>query len=145
LIYPILLSPDDNDTFLVTCPDLPEVTTFGEDEADAVLRAADAIEEIIAARMADRQDIPEPSPAMGRPCAVLPALTELKVILYRAMRQAGVRKADLARRLNVHAPQVDRLLDLNHHSRLDLIEAAFRALNKRIEVRVVGEKGSGSA
>ncbi len=42
LTYPIKLTPDDNGTFLVTCPALPEVTTFGEDEADAVLRAQGA-------------------------------------------------------------------------------------------------------
>jgi antitoxin HicB len=33
------LAPDDNGTVLVTCPALPEVTTFGEDEADALRRA----------------------------------------------------------------------------------------------------------
>lgn len=143
LAYPIEMTPDDNDTLLVTCPDLPEVTTFGEDEADAQMRAVDAIEEVIAARIAYRRDITEPSPAKGRPVAVLPALTELKVVLYRVMRESGVRKADLARRLNVHAPQIDRLLDLNHASRLDLIEAAFRALDRTIEFRVTGAKGSG--
>ena len=29
--YLIKLEPDDNDTLLVTCPALPEVTTFGDD------------------------------------------------------------------------------------------------------------------
>ena len=37
--YLIKLEPDDNDTLLVTCPALPEVTTFGEDEADALRHA----------------------------------------------------------------------------------------------------------
>jgi antitoxin HicB len=54
LTYPIKLEPDDNGTLLVTCPALPEVTTFGEDEADAIEHARDAIEEAIAARMADK-------------------------------------------------------------------------------------------
>ena len=78
--------------------------------------------------------LPLPSPAAGRPCAVLPALTAAKVLLYRAMREAGVRKADLARRLGWHGPQIDRLLDLNHASRLDQIEAALAALGKRLTV-----------
>ena len=60
LTYPIKLEPDDNDTLLVTCPALPEVTTFGEDEADAIEHARDAIEEAIAARMADGREVPEP-------------------------------------------------------------------------------------
>jgi len=33
LTYPIKLEADDNETLLVICPTLPEVTTFGEDEA----------------------------------------------------------------------------------------------------------------
>jgi antitoxin HicB len=32
--YLIKLEPDDNDTLLATCPALPEVATFGNDEAD---------------------------------------------------------------------------------------------------------------
>ena len=60
LNYPIKLEPDDNGTLLVTCPALPEVTTFGEDEADAIEHARDAIEEAIAARMADGREVPEP-------------------------------------------------------------------------------------
>ena len=54
--YRIKLAPDDNGKVLVTCPGLPEVTTFGEDEADALRRAVDAIEEALAARMADGDD-----------------------------------------------------------------------------------------
>lgn len=37
----------------------------------------------------------------------------------------------MARRLNCHLPQVDRLLDLLHASRLDQFEAAFRVLGKK--------------
>ena len=44
MIYPVVLTPDDNDTLLVTCPALPEVTTFGEDKADALRHAVDALE-----------------------------------------------------------------------------------------------------
>jgi len=83
-----------------------------------------------------RDEIPLPSPPAGRPVAALPALTALKTALYQAMRESGTRKADLARRLSAHGPQVDRLLDLRHASRLDQIEAAFRALGKRIDFQV---------
>jgi antitoxin HicB len=87
--YPVLFTPDDNETILVTCPDLPEVTSFGEDEDDALRRAVDAIEEALAARIADRKAIPAPSPTQGRPVAVLPALTAVKVELYQTARASG--------------------------------------------------------
>jgi antitoxin HicB len=80
--------------------------------------------------------VPLPSAPEGRPCAVLSALATAKVLLYRAMREAGVSKAELARRLGWHGPQVDRLLDLNHASRLDQIETALAALGKRLDIRM---------
>jgi antitoxin HicB len=52
------------------------------------------------------------------------------------MRTAKVSKVDLARRLNCHMPQVDRLLDLRHASRLDQLEGAFHALGKQLSVLV---------
>ena len=45
--YRIKLEGDDNGTVLVTCPSLPEVTTFGDDEADAMRQAVGAIEEAL--------------------------------------------------------------------------------------------------
>ena len=132
LAYPVDLERDTNGTLLVTFPEFAEAVTFGDDESDALLRAVDALETVLAARIDDREEIPLPSPAVGRPSVVLPALTAAKVLLYRAMRERGVRKADLARRLGWHGPQIDRLLDLNHASRLDQIEAALAALGKRL-------------
>jgi antitoxin HicB len=136
LAYRVDLSPDSNATLLVTFPDFPEAVTFGEDETDALVRAVDALETVLAARIDDREEIPLPSPVAGRPRVVLPALTAAKVLLYRAIREAGVRKADLARRLGWHGPQVDRLLDLDHASRLDQIEAALAVLGKRLSVEL---------
>jgi antitoxin HicB len=136
LAYPVDPERDTNGTLLATFPDLTEAVTFGDDEDDALFRALDALETVLAGRIDDREDIPLPSPAAGRPCVILPALTAAKVLLYRAMREAGVRKADLARRLGWHGPQIDRLLDLNHASRLDQIEAALAVLGKRLSVEI---------
>lgn len=134
LAYPVHLRPDSNGALLVTFPDFPEAATWGEDESNALLRAVDALETVLAARIDDREEIPQPSASAGRPCVALPALTAAKVLLYQTMADAGVRKADLARRLGWHGPQVDRLLDLDHASRLDQLEAALAALGKRLTV-----------
>ena len=108
LTYSIALEDDDG-TLLATSPDFPELTTFGIHREDALARAADALEEAIAARIHDGRDIP--SPSQGRQVAVLPTLTAVKVMLYQGMREQGIGKAELARRLGWHLPQVDRILD----------------------------------
>ena len=137
LLYPVILERDTNDTILVSFPDIPEAHTYGDDEDEALARAVDALESALSLYIEDRQEIPTPSRVKrGGKYVVLPALAEAKVELYRAMRAEGVGKAELARRLNCHMPQVDRLLDIEHGSRLDQIEAAFRALGRRLDISV---------
>lgn len=131
LDYPVQLEEDDG-SILVMAPDFPELTTFGEDGDDAVMRAVDALEEAIAARMHDGRDIPDPS--TGEVRVALPTLTAVKVTLYRTMRSQGVGKAELARRLGWHMPQVDRVLDIQHHSRMDQMDAALGAVGARLRV-----------
>ncbi|HEX5865323.1 MAG TPA: hypothetical protein VF014_13885 [Casimicrobiaceae bacterium] len=50
--------------------------------------------------------------------------------MYRALRSAGLTRADLQRRLGWNRESVDRLFRLDHNSRLQQIEAAFRALGR---------------
>jgi len=133
--YKINLTPDDNDTVMATSPDFPELTTFGDDADDALLRAVDALEEAIAARISAREDLPAPS--RGKHSVALPTLTAMKVMLYISMREQNVTKAELTRQLSCHAPQVDRLLDLRHSSKVDQLESAMKAIGKTFDVRVV--------
>jgi antitoxin HicB len=133
--YAVELTPDSNGTLLVTCPDLPEVTSFGVGEADALRHALDAVETAIQGRINARQPIPEPA-ARGAYYVTLPASAVLKIALHQAMQEEGIRKADLGRLLGVHAPQIDRLLDLSHASRMGQIESALAALHRRVDVSV---------
>lgn len=136
LAYPIELTQDDNDTILVTFPDVPGAITFGEDDEDALEHAVDVLETMLLARMLDRQDIPTPSPARGRPTVRPTLLGTLKVMLYQAMRERRWRKADLARALRLDPRQVDRLLDLRHASTVKQLEEALAACGKRADVSV---------
>jgi antitoxin HicB len=135
LRYAVKLIPDDNGTLLVTVPDLPEAVTYGEDREDALARAVDAIESALMGAMAARGDIARPK-AKGEDFVALPALSAAKIELYRAMRAEKVGKAGLARRLSLALPQVDRMLDLRHHSRLDAIERALAALGRSLTIVV---------
>ncbi|MGC2523706.1 MAG: hypothetical protein WA417_13890 [Stellaceae bacterium] len=68
----------------------------------------------------------------------LSALGMAKAALYDAMRAQGVGRAELARRLRWHLPQVNRVLDLRHASRMEHVEAALAALGLRLVVDVAG-------
>ena len=134
--YPVTLTPD-GDTVLVTFADVPEALTFGADEDEALLQAVDALETALSFYVEGRKPLPVASKAKRGQRTVRPsALEAAKLGVYQAMTEQGIKKSELARRLGWHMPQVDRLFDLRHASRLDQIEAAARALGRHLEVRV---------
>jgi antitoxin HicB len=135
--YPVILEAQPEGGFVVTFPDVPEAITQGEDADEALMRAVDALESALSFYIEDRRPLPTPSAAKGRPVVRPSALECTKLGIYHEMLVQGVRKSELARRLGWHLPQVDRLLDLNHASRLDQMEAAARALGKHLEVALL--------
>ncbi len=128
---------DDEGTVLVKSPDFPELITFGDDETDALSYAIGAFSEAIAARMAHHESIPEPS--RGKPSdprVTIPSNVALKAQLYQSLLDSGIKKSELARRLNLHRQEIDRLLDVNHVTSINKIEAAFAVLGKSLKFEV---------
>lgn len=135
--YPVILDAQPEGSFVVTFPDVPEAITQGEDEEEALLYAVDALETALSFCVEARKPLPVASkPKRGQRTVRPSALDCAKLGVYQAMTEQGIKKAELARRLGWHMPQVDRLFDLRHASRLDQIEAAARVLGKHLEMRV---------
>jgi antitoxin HicB len=136
--YQALFEPAEEGGFVVTFPDFDFGITQGDTEAEAMEMAADALALTIESYMEKGKLLPTPVQGRGRKDRAirLPALQAAKVELYRLFTAAGIPKNELAARLGIHKANVDRLFDLNHHSRLDHIEAAFEALGKTITIEV---------
>ena len=135
LIYPVTLTPDSNGTYLVGFPDLPEANSVGDDKEDALNNAIDALETALSMYFDERRPVPLPSASNpGYAVVALPALETAKVLLWNEMHAQKMRKADLARRLDVHMPQIDRLFDLSHSSKIEFVEQAAKALGKSLNV-----------
>ena len=56
--YAVRLTPAAEGGYGVTCRDLPPLITQGEDCPDALAQAADAMDEVIAALMRGKHDLP---------------------------------------------------------------------------------------
>jgi len=139
ILYTLMLSTDQSGAFRARVRELPEVDAAGETADAALDRARTAVLQALMARMSAHREIPAGRAQAGDDRAViLPLQATLKLALYREMRAQGMRKIDLARRLDWHPPQIDRLLDLTHGSRLDQIEAGFRAVGRTVAFSVVG-------
>ena len=135
--YPVIIEKDSNDTFLITFPDIPEAVTFGADEDEALLQAVDALATALSFYVDDRKALPKPSKAKRGQFTVNPTALECaKLGVYQAMMEQGMKKSELARRLGWHMPQIDRLFDLKHASKIDQVEAAAHVLGKKVLIQI---------
>jgi antitoxin HicB len=132
--YAVLLEPEPEGEFTVTFPDIGYGATYGATREEALRQAEDMLEEAILGMIAHNEDVPAPSPAKGHPVVRLPALTAAKLEVYRAMRQAGLDRAQLAERLGWPLKKVNHIFDGYHVVRLEQLEAALAAFGRRLVV-----------
>jgi len=131
--YPVVLTKE-SDGYTAVMPDVHAAHTEGDTRAEALARAADALETALSFYIDKNEDLPAPSPVRGRPVVVPSAGGALKLHIYQAMRDQKVSKAELARRMKVRPYQIQRLLDLCHNSTTDQLEAALKALGVRVRI-----------
>ncbi|OPH36725.1 type II toxin-antitoxin system HicB family antitoxin [Moraxella lacunata] len=137
MYYPATLTPDNNDTFLVEFRDIPEAVGVGETVDEAYQSALDGLETAFSIYMDERHPIPAPSELQdGEHAIYLPVSVQTKLALYHEMLSQGITKAELARRLSVNQKQVDRLWDLSHSSKLEMLEKAFSVIGKRLQLAI---------
>ena len=136
--YAALFAPAEEGGFVITIPDFGWGVTQGDTEAEAREMAAALLQTLVQEHIRKGEQLPRPTKPRGRKYRFvrLSALQGAKAELHMAFLASGMRKAELARRLGIPKSTVDRLFDLDNHSRLDQIEAAFAVLGKRIALEV---------
>ncbi|MDM9996041.1 hypothetical protein [Bartonella henselae] len=70
------------------------------------------------------------------PFVEISSLVTLKIAIHNAMVEKDLRKADLVRLLKLHPIQIDRLLDLNHATKLDSLESTLITLGKEVTISI---------
>src|SRR5260370_39145429 len=133
LAYPAVFKRDGAGRLVVSFPDFPTAHTDGVDVNEAMEEAIDCLGGVIAFAMADKVEVPRPSP-LKRGQKVVPAPLWIvgKLALYWAIRDMGISQSELARRLNVRETIVRRMLDPNSGTRTEKIQAALEVLGKRV-------------
>jgi antitoxin HicB len=135
--YPAMCLRQRNGGYTVTFPDIPEIVTEGDDEAEALRNARHALDTVLAWYIRERRPIPRPSEQRRGQRLIAPSsLIAAKAALSVALARSGLSQRELARRMDVEVTAVQRLLDPKHRSRHDQLDAAFAALNTQLAVRV---------
>jgi antitoxin HicB len=138
--YTALLASEPEGGFTASFPEVGIGATYAATRDEALRQAEDMLEEAVLGLIAHGEEVPEPQIDMAladvsrRPVIVLPVLTAAKLELYRAMRAAGLDRAQLAQRLDWADKKVAHIFDGYHKVSLQELEAALAALGRRLVV-----------
>ncbi len=136
--YAFKLTRDRKDGgYVVTCRDISEAITQGDSVEHAITEAEGALQAAIEGRIEDGLDIPTPSaPKRGERLVVSPITTALKAAVYVLMREQGVSKSELARRMGAHEKEARRMLDPQQQTKVPTLERALAVLGRRATIAV---------
>ncbi|MDE2982192.1 MAG: type II toxin-antitoxin system HicB family antitoxin [Gemmatimonadota bacterium] len=138
--YPCELTPEQDGGFSVSFPHVPEALTCGDDEADALAMAEDALAIALGAYVRAREEIPAPGPVQpGQVTVAVPLVVAAKLALYTAMREQGLSNVGLAARMGLSEGAIRKLLNPEHRSHIRQVEKALSKVDKRLVVEV-GER-----
>lgn len=130
--YPVSLDRDETGRVVASFPDVPEALCDGVSEAEALAEARHALRAALVGYVRERRGLPRPSSRCTGAVIALPPLVAAKLALYQAMLQQGVTNVALAERLGLTEGAIRRLVDPNHASRIEKIEAALEALGAAV-------------
>lgn len=137
MFYPASIVKED-DGYTVTFRDIPEAITCGDSLEDALFMAKDALLTSMDFYFEDRRKVPLPSKAKKDEHLIeLSPSVFAKVLLLNELIEQGISNVELAKRINVKPQEVQRIVNLEHTTKIDTINKALAALGKSLELRIV--------
>jgi antitoxin HicB len=136
-VYGARFEPGAKGCIVVSFPDVPEAITQGRDSADARAQAEEALG--LALLSYPQRGLPLPKPkSRGGGLVAIAVEPEIaaKLAVVEALREAGISKSELARRLGKDEKEVRRILDPLHSTKLATLAETLRALDRRLVVGV---------
>ena len=125
------------DGITVTFRDIPEAITCGNDDADAMFMAEDALLVSLEFYFEDERTIPLPSKAKkGEKAVYLPDSIFSKVLLHNAMIEKKISNAALARAMNTTPAEVQRIVNVRHKTKIDTIGKALNAIGFQLQMSI---------
>jgi antitoxin HicB len=132
--YPVDLLPDTGG-YVVSFPDIPEALTQGDTREEALAMALDALITSFDFYFEDNRAIPLPSEVTGDYVEV-PLSVASKVLMLNALIESGLTRVELADRIGIKKQEVNRLINLQHATKIDAIQKAMNALGKQLDFSV---------
>lgn len=125
----------DGSRYSVDCRDLPEMHSAGDNIEDAIKEAKDAIETTLMLYIDSQRIIPAASAKVeGEYWVYISSLSAAKALLWNEFKRQGITKTELGKRIGIDIKGIEYLFDIMHNTKMERIDAAFEALDKRLEI-----------
>jgi antitoxin HicB len=135
--YPANFMDDEEGFIFVQFPDVPGCATNGKGRAEAYEMAQDGLGIMLDSYIWQHAILPPRSrPTKDQVVVELSALDSSKLALCLEMAKARITKTELAARLGVDEKEARRILAVGHNTKLDTLEAAFKAIGRKITIQV---------
>ena len=130
-VYPCVLHEEEGGGYWVSFPDVKGANTGGSTREEALEMAEDALVAALGAYYSLGEDIPLPGlVGEGQQPVPLRPVAAAKVALIVAMRERGLSKVALAKRLGVSEAAVRKLCNPDHRSHISTVERALHAVGR---------------
>ena len=125
------------DGITVTFPDIPEAMTCAQTEEKAMVRAEDVLLTCVELYFDEGWVFPRARAGReGETAVYLPETVYAKILLHNTLLEKGESKANLARLLDTQPPEVQRILNVRHKTRIDTLGRALAALGRPLHLSV---------
>ncbi|MCV2444858.1 type II toxin-antitoxin system HicB family antitoxin [Acinetobacter bereziniae] len=132
MLYPAKFDLNDDGCYVVSFRDIPEALTQGFSLEEAKEQALDSLITAFDFYFEDNRSIPIPSEALEDEYLIeLPISVWSKVLLLNAMLEQHVSQSELAKRLHRSRQEMQRIIDLNHNTKIDTVVEALKQLGKQ--------------
>lgn len=128
-----IIAHEEQGHFWSSCPDIPEAHSAGDTLEDLVANAADGITLALSIYVDQGRAIPHAS-GSGDHYVQLPGVVVAKAILWNQLVHNGKSRADLAAMLGISPAAAGRLVDFEHNSKLESVEAALAKFGLRLQI-----------
>lgn len=138
MFYPATFDLDQKDQYyIVSFKDIPEALTQGYSFEEAKEMAQDALITAMEFYFEENRSVPLPSTTNDSEHLIaLPASIWVKVLLLNAMLEQHVSQSDLAKRLGKPRQEMQRIINLNHSTKIDTIAEALACLGKSLDINL---------